>query len=158
MARITNLDRDKKMLEGKSLFIKNFSFQSISDIINISVDTLKKWAKDENWNAAKKMHSISINELKQEILETFHALKTGKKPKLTSDEISKLAAAFEKLSDKKKHLTYMYHCFEELTEALAEEVTMAKGKDREYKLQRYKEVRLLMEKLTEKKYKEALND
>ena len=104
------------------------------------------------------MQDLSISSLKNQILETFHDMKSGRTPKLTSDEISKLASAFEKLSDRKKHLAYMYDSFQELIAELAKEVTLAKGKDKESKLEIYKYIAVLMEKLTSKKYAEALDE
>lgn len=155
---MTNEQRDAKMREGKNLYIRGFSSQSISTVIDISINTINKWKKAENWEEAKKMHSISVGSLKAEILETFTSLKNGETPKISSDQLSKLSSAFEKLSDKKKNLAYMYDNFDELSELMAEEVTLAKGKEKALKLQQYKDVRALMQRLTNEKYKEALDD
>jgi len=158
MPKLSKIELDAKKQEGRNLFVKKFDFIQISKLIKVSTRTLSKWSKEEGWEELKKMQDLSISSLKNQILETFHDMKSGRTPKLTSDEISKLASAFEKLSDRKKHLAYMYDSFQELIAELAKEVTLAKGKDKESKLEIYKYIAVLMEKLTSKKYAEALDE
>lgn len=158
MARLTNVEADKKRADGKSLFIKGLSVQSISEIIGISTSSINKWKIEGEWEEAKKINNISISQLRQEVLQTFNDLKNGDTPKLSADEITKLAAAFEKLNDKSKQLAYMYGAFEQLSEKCAQKVISASKKEKDFTLKSYQFVRKQMSELTEEIYNQTLND
>lgn len=156
MARLSNKKRDEKKAHGKSLYIKGMSLQSISDIIEISLTSLKNWRKEGDWDDAKKANNISIRELKNEILETFRALKEGEKPRMTADQVSKIASAFDKISDNKKQLAYMIEAFEMLSEELANEVQVGNKDERDFKLASFKHVHTVMDKLTSELIKDVI--
>ncbi|MCB9245967.1 MAG: hypothetical protein H6606_06005 [Flavobacteriales bacterium] len=157
MARLTNTERDKKLAEGKALFIRGMSLQSISDIIGISVVALRAWRDEQNWEEAKKQLQISVGEMRQEILNTYNSLKKGETPKVSADDISKLSSAFEKLSDKQKNLGYMYDNYEVLTEHLAQKVISAKNKkEKELAHLIYKACRRAMDEVIEDSFNATL--
>lgn len=158
MARIPNNVLDKKKLNGKELYIKGLSIQSISDIVDISIATLNKWKVSYHWEDAKKLNNLSISELKDEILNTFNALKNGEKPNMSADDISKLASSFEKISDNKKQLAYMFEAFKMLSAELGEMVVKSKPKDRDFNLKALKHCRIAMDTLINKLYAETNND
>lgn len=145
------------MAEGKALFIRGLSLQSISDIIQISVVALRTWRDEGEWEEAKKRHQISVGEMRQEILNTYNAIKNGETPKISADDISKLASAFEKLSDRQKNLGYMYDNYEVLTEHLAREVIQAKNKkDKEQAHLVYKACRKAMDQVLDEAFNATL--
>lgn len=158
MGRLSNEVIEKKKIDGKELYIKGLSVQAISGIIDISTSTVNKWKRDGNWIEAKKLNNLSISELKNEILTTFQALKKGETPNITADQLSKIVSAFEKISDKKKNLAYMYESFKTLSSQLAENVTISKAKEKDFRLKAYQYARKTMDALTEELYTETLNE
>ncbi len=157
--RLTKKESDTKKRQGKRMFINGFSPQEIADILEVHIETIKRWKKQYDWQKEKDVHSLSISELKRQILQTFADMKEGNQPKLSPDQLSKLVAAFDKLSDKKKALAYMYENFELLSDAILKDALSERKKaTREEKLETAKYVREMMEDLTSATYKEALND
>lgn len=157
--RLTKKQSDQKKRQGKRMFINGFSVDEIAEILEVHIETIKRWLKDQNWQKEKDVHSLSIAELKRETLQCFADMKEGKTPKLSPDQLSKLASTFDKLSDKKKALAYMYENFELLSDAvLKDALSESSKKKKDAKLETAKYVREIMEDLTSKTYKEALND
>jgi transposase len=157
--RLTKKESDTKKRQGKRMFINGFSRQEISEILEVHIETVKRWHKKEEWQKEKDVHSLSVSELKRETLQTFADMKEGKTPKLSPDQLSKLASTFDKLSDKKKALAYMYENYELLSDAILKDALSERSKaKKESKLETAKYVREMMEALTSKTYKEALND
>lgn len=128
MARFTKEKRARKRAHAKSLYIKGIDIDTISDITEVAVSTLKKWAVMDDYEKAKQGQTIAISELRQTILDSFIALKNGETPLITPDQAAKYASAFEKLSDKKKVLSYMYEAFEMLTDELLKDIQKIKTK------------------------------
>lgn len=157
MARMSNDVADTKKRQAQELYIKGLSVQSISEIIEVSVASLNKWKNENEWDEAKKIQNISISELQNMVLETFDQMRNGEAPKIKPDEISKLASAFEKLSNKQKQLPYLYDSFELLTTLLSENVVIAKSKDKAFKLACLKYVRAAMQEVTNDVYAKAFD-
>lgn len=157
--RLTKKESDKKRRQGKRMFINGFSRQEIAEILEVHIETIKRWYKQDEWQKEKDMHSLSISELKRETLQTFADMKEGKTPKLSPDQLAKLASTFEKLSDKKKALAYIYENFDNLSDAILKDALSERKKaTRESKLDIAKYVREIMDDLISATYKEALND
>ncbi|MFL0104966.1 hypothetical protein, partial [Tenacibaculum maritimum] len=131
----------------------------IADITELHVDTIKNWAKLDEWEDAKKMHAISIGEMKAEVLNTFHALKNGEKPKVSADAIRKLVVAFQDLNDKRKNAAYAVENFDLLTDALiAKAMEATTKKDKNLRLEGVKYVVSVMQEVANNLYQEALNN
>lgn len=157
--RLTKKESEKKKRQGKRMFINGFSKDEIAEIIEVHIETINRWHKQDEWQKEKDVHSLSIAELKRETLQCFADMKEGKQPKLSPDQLSKLAATFDKLSDKKKALAYMYENYEILFDAILKNaLSERKAKDKQEKLDIAKYVRDIMDDITSKTYKEALND
>jgi len=153
MGKFTKEQQEQKRHYAKNLYIKGFDIETIADIIQVALSTVKRWYKDESYEAARNSNFIALSELRNTILQSFMDLKDGKKPTIKPDEAAKYACAFEKLSDKKKVLTYMYESFEMLTEELGKDIQKAKTtKDKEFALTILKRVRdksdLILTRLT----------
>lgn len=126
MAKFTKEELAKKKQYAKDLFVKGFMLETISDITGVTLSTLKRWAKDENYEGAKKDSMISIKEIRNIISESFISMTKGEKPKIKPDEAAKYAAAFEKLSDKKKTLSYMFEAYDMLTDEFMKDIENSK--------------------------------
>jgi hypothetical protein len=159
MSRYSNIEIERKKQQAKELYIKLFDIQTIAEIIQITPATVTRWAKDNDFETARKSKSISLSELRSAILDSFSELREGKKPKIKPDEAAKYASAFEKLSDKKKTLSYMYEAFEMLTDELSKEVQNASTKkDKETSLSVLKIVRTKTDAILTKLTSDVLND
>ncbi len=159
MPRFTKSQTDQKKAHAKSLYTKGFDLETIADIIGVALSTLKKWSKDDDYESARNCNFIALSELRNTILKSFIDLKDGKKPTIKPDEAAKYASAFEKLSDRKKVLSYMYESFEMLTDELSKDIQTAKGaKDKEYALAILKRVREKTDTILTRLTSEALND
>jgi len=159
MGRCSKEKSDKKRQQAKDMYVKMFGLETISDILDVSITTMKRWAKEEDFEQARKSSFISLHEIRNTILESFADLRDGKKPKIKPDEAAKYASAFEKLSDKKKMLSYMYSDFELLSDELIQDVQTGKTKkEKEFALQVLKIVRLKTDSILTRVTAEALND
>ncbi len=122
MAKFTKEEIAKKKQYAKDLFIKGFLLETISDITGVALSTLKKWAKDEDFDAAKQNSMLALRYIKSTISDSFIAMSKGEKPKIKPDEAAKFVSALEKLSDKKKTLTYMFESYDILTETILKDI------------------------------------
>ncbi|CAL2108190.1 conserved hypothetical protein [Tenacibaculum sp. 190524A02b] len=122
--RLSKAQADKKRAEGKRMYVKSgLTVNDIADILEVHIDTIKRWAKNDQWEKAKNLQVITIDGIKQELLNTFNDLKAGKTPKVSADQISKLVASFEKLSDTNKNLAYCFENYNLLTDKLIVKVS-----------------------------------
>ena len=155
--RLPKAESDKKKRDGKRMYINGLSFSVIAEISNVYIDTVKNWAKLDDWEDFKKMHSVSIGEMKNEVLNTFHSLKQGEKPKVTADAIRKLVVAFQDLNDKKKHTAYAIENFNLLTDKLISKALDAPTKkEKDNRLEDVKYVSAVMQDLVNELYQDSL--
>lgn len=159
MARMKKSLSEAKQRQGEKMYINGFSKNEIAEVLEVHPETINRWCIDNEWEEAKKVHNISISELKQQILQNFIDLKNGVTPKISPDQLSKIASAFERISDKKKNLAYMYDNFEILSNAIIEKgMSSRTKKDKTKYLDIAKEVREVMDYIVAKTYKEAINE
>lgn len=159
MAKFTKAQQRQKILHAKDLYIKGFDYPTISDILNVSETTLAKWGRENDFESAKQSSFIALSEIRNTILQSFADLKDGKKPKISPDQAAKYAAAFEKLSDKRKTLTYMYEAFEQLTTEFIKDLQLSAGKtQRDATMQILRDVRDKMDKVISNLTTQVLND
>lgn len=143
--RLQNADRDKKITDAKGLFIRGYSLQSISEIetISVGVQTLKAWRKAGNWDQEKQLQNISPNEIKAMIRSNIAAIKSGKAMPYKPDDISKLAAAWERMDDIKKKAVYSMEAFDSFIDWFMDVIAKSKADKREKHLEYLKIIRLL---------------
>lgn len=140
---MSNTERDRKMADARGLFLRGYSFQSISEMetILVGVKTLTKWAKEECWEEQKQLENISPNEIKAMILKNVAAIKSGKAMPFKPDDISKLASAWEKMDDAKKRAVFTMEAFDGFINFLLDKTVKTKSKKRERALELLKEIR-----------------
>lgn len=143
--RMNNSERDKKMQDALGLYIRGYSLQSISEIetIRVGVKTLNAWRKAKNWDEEKQLANISPNEIKAMIRSNIAAIKSGKQMPYKPDDISKLAAAWEKMDDIKKKAVYSMEAFDSLTDWYLDLIAKSKGEKRKNNLENLKTIRLI---------------
>ncbi len=125
MAKLTKNEAKQKRAYAKSLYIKSFDYDAIAGMLGLTVTTIKAWSREDDFEGARKASFIALSEMRNTILESFAELKDGKTPKISADMASKYASAFEKLSSKKKTLTYIFEAYEMLTEEFLKDVQIA---------------------------------
>ena len=159
MARLSKEISDRKKQHARDLYVKGFILETIAEITGMALTTVNKWEKDGDWETARQSNYIALSELRQTILESFISLKKGEKPTIKPDEAAKYASAFEKLSDKRKVLSFMHESYEMLTDELTKAVENAKGKaQKETSLMVLKKVRTITDNILTRLTAEALND
>lgn len=124
---MTNSERDAKQAQGRQLYIKGMSHQTISDILGVSYKTILAWSKEGKWEDAKRLANISPSEIKNMILDYIGALKEKRKPEYSADVISKIVKAYETVSDKKRQIAYNIDSFEELCHFLFKKAVGARS-------------------------------
>ncbi|NHN26767.1 hypothetical protein FIA58_013865 [Flavobacterium jejuense] len=149
--RLKNTERDRKIQDAQCLFIRGYSLQSISEMetIRIGVKTLNSWRKKFNWDEEKQLQNISPNEIKSMIRSNIAAIKSGKSMPYKPDDISKLAAAWERMDDNKKKAVYSMEAFDSFIDWFTDLVAKSKGQKRDTNLELLKKIRLLQDNYIE---------
>lgn len=157
MGKLSDNERNSKISYAKSLYVKGFDTATIADMLGFAKSTIESWAKQADFEQAKRASNISISEIRNEILKTYEAMRNGKKPTINPDQISKLVASFEKLSPNQKSVTWIIEAFELLTESYLKEMHHTKNqKKRQQILNQLKVARIHADKVMSKLTKDLL--
>ncbi|MCX8149224.1 MAG: terminase gpP N-terminus-related DNA-binding protein [Thermaurantimonas sp.] len=127
-AKFSSIKREKLIEQAKSLYLKDFSIETISQILNVSASTIKKWVNQYDFEKSKKNQLIALSQIRRSILESYADMLEGREPRIKPDQAAKYAAAFEKFSARKQVLIYMYEAFEMLTDQYQKNVEQAATK------------------------------
>ncbi len=139
---MTNAQRDLKKSQARDLFIKGFTLQTISEITGVSIKTLASWRDKDDWEHEKELNTIRPSEIKKMILQYVVAVKNGEAPPYKADDLSKISAAFDRLSDKRKKAVYSMETVDDFCGWLLTKAATEKGKKRETSLTQLKEIRV----------------
>jgi hypothetical protein len=145
MPKYTKQQQEELISKAKRLFCKDFELETIADLLKVSITTIEKWAREHEFEKAKKSQLLALSEIRASILESYAAVLNGEKPKISADTAVKYAKAFEQLSSKKQVLMYMYEGFELLTDEYQRQVQQTRGKDA--KVQKLNELKSLRENM-----------
>ncbi|MCW3168918.1 hypothetical protein OMO38_10330 [Chryseobacterium sp. 09-1422] len=141
MARLTAAESGAKKSQGKDLFIKGFTVTNISEIIGIGVKTLAKWRDDENWEHEKELASLKPSTIRNLTLKMALAIEKNEKLPYKADDISKIVAAFDRITDSKKVAVYTMESIDGFSSYMLENAAKNIGKKREVLLELIKEIR-----------------
>ena len=143
--RLANADRDKKISDALGLYVRGYSLQSISEMetIRVGVKTLNAWRVKGNWDEEKQLQNISPQEIKAMIRSNIAAIKSGKAMPYKPDDISKLAASWERMDDIKKKAVYSMEAFDSFIDWFMDVIAKSKAEKREKHLEYLKVIRLL---------------
>lgn len=159
MPRFTQAQQRQKILHAKDLFIKGFNYETIAEVLDVAENTLKKWGRENDFESAKQACAITLSEIRNTILQSFSDVKDGREPKITPDIAAKYAAAFEKFSDRRKTLSYMYEAFEYLTQEYISDIQKAPHPtDKERSLSDLRTLRDKMDRVITRLTNEVLGD
>lgn len=141
MARMTTLDRNQKQSDCKKLFLAEISLQDIKNITGVTVKTLSKWRDEFLWEDEKELMSIKPSEIRKLTLKQAVAISKGEPLPYKSDEISKIVAAFDRITDHRKIAVYSMESIDSFSSFMLKKAGKAKGKKREEILHLIKNVR-----------------
>lgn len=141
MARLTAAEADYKKSQGKELFVKGFTIANISEIIGIGVKTLGKWREEGKWDEEKDLASLKPSNIRKLTLKMALAIENGKPLPYKADDVSKVVAAFDRITDSKKIAVYTMESIDGFSSYMLEKAGKSIGKKREVLLELLKEIR-----------------
>lgn len=141
MARLNAIESDYKKSQAKELFCKGFSISNISEMINIGIKTLGKWRNEGKWDEEKELQTLKPSNIRRLTLKSALAIEKGEELPYKADDISKIVAAFDRITDSKKIAVYTMESIDGFSSYLLEKAGKNTGKKREYLLNLLKEIR-----------------
>lgn len=141
MARLTAAEADYKKSQGRELFVKGFTITNISEIIGIGIKTLGKWRDDYQWEEEKELASLKPSNIRKLTLKMALAIQDGKQLPYKADDVSKVVAAFDRITDSKKIAVYTMESIDGFSSYMLEKAGQNTGKKREAFLELIKEIR-----------------
>lgn len=141
MARLKAADADYKKSQGKELFVKGFTITNISEIIGIGVKTLGKWRDEDKWDEEKELASLKPSNIRRLTLKMALAIQNGEELPYKADDVSKVVAAFDRITDSKKIAVYTMESLDGFSSYMLEKAGRNTGKKREIVLDLIKEIR-----------------
>ncbi|SCY94603.1 hypothetical protein SAMN02927903_03039 [Flavobacterium caeni] len=143
---MTASERDYKQSQGKDLFVKGFSLPSISEITGVGIKTLGAWRDDGQWEKERELNNIRPSEIKKLILQYVIDIKEGRRPMHKADDLSKIAAAFDRLNDSRKRAVYTMESLDGFSQFMMVLAGNSTGKKREDLLELLKNSRMYFDK------------
>lgn len=141
MARLTAVESDYKKSQGKDLFVKGFTISNISEIIGIGTKTLGRWRDEGNWEEEKDLAALKPSNIRRLTLKCAQAIQNGEPLPYKADDISKIVAAFDRITDNKKIAVYTMESLDGFSSYMLEKAGKNTGKKREEVLTKLKEIR-----------------
>jgi hypothetical protein len=129
--RMTSAERDYKKSQSKDLYIKGFTLTNISEIIGVGIKTLSGWRDMDNWEKEKELNNIRPSEIKRLILEYVRDIKNGETPLYKADDLSKISAAFDRITDARKKAVYTMESIDGFCQHMVVQAGKNTGKKRE---------------------------
>lgn len=140
--RLSAADRDYLIARGSELYCKGFSLKNIAELLQVTEKTVAKWRDEDDWETKAKLHNIRPSEIKNMILEYLLAIKNGETPVYKADDLSKIAAAFDRLNDKRKKAVYTMEAFDDFSAFMLEKAGKETGKKREAMIKLVQTIRI----------------
>lgn len=106
MAKKLELNQQQEL--AKMYFMQGESQKDIADKLGVSRNTICRWVKEQNWDSLRAAKTISRKELVNKMLQQIDEKLESKE--WSADEISKAAAAVEKL-DKQTNIVTVIEVF-----------------------------------------------
>lgn len=141
MARLTAIEADYKRSQGKELFTKGFSIANISEMIGIGVKTLGKWREEGKWDDEKELQTLKPSTIRKLTLRSAQAIERGEPLPYKVDEITKVVAAFDRITDHDKIAVYTMESIDGFTNFILERAGQSSGKKRETYMELIKTIR-----------------
>jgi hypothetical protein len=144
--RMTSVERDYKKSQGKDLFIKGFSVTNISEIIGVGIKTVSGWRDDFAWQDEKDLNSLKPSTIRNLTLKMALAIERGEPLPYKADDVAKIVAAFDRISDAKKKAVYTMESIDGFSEFMIVSAGNGTGKKREDILETLQNIRIYFDK------------
>lgn len=141
MARLTSAESDYKKSQAKELFVKGFSITNISEILKVGIKSLGNWRNAGNWDDEKDMASLKPSNIRNLTLKCALAIERGEKLPYKADDISKIVAAFDRITDSRKIAVYSMESLDGFSSYMLEKAAKNTGKKREELLELIQKIR-----------------
>ncbi len=141
MARLTAAEADYKKSQGRELFVKGFTIANIAGIIGIGEKTLGKWRKDNAWDEEKDLAALKPSNIRRLTLKMALAVERGEELPYKADDVSKIVAAFDRITDNKKIAVYTMESLDGFSSHMLAKAAQSTGKKREEILSIIKAIR-----------------
>lgn len=128
---MTSAERDYRKSQGKDLYIKGFTLTNISEIIGVGIKTLGNWREEDEWEKEKELNNIRPSEIKRLILEYVRDIKNGETPLYKADDLAKISAAFDRITDARKKVVYTMESIDGFCQFIVAQAGKNTGKKRE---------------------------
>lgn len=139
--RMTAAESDYKKSQGKDLFVKGFAITNISEIIGVGIKTLAKWRDDFKWQDEKDLNSLKPSTIRNLTLKMALAIEKGEPLPYKADDVSKIVAAFDRISDSKKKAVYTMESIDGFSQWMIVQAGNNIGKKRDEFLELIKTIR-----------------
>lgn len=143
---MTLREREEKQAQGRRMYVAGFDLVDIVKILGVSEKTLRKWKDEDLWEDEKELAAMKPARLKRLTLECALAIERKEPLPYKADDISKIVAAFDRITDSRKVALYSMESMDCLTNFILEQAGKERGQQRERLIDLIKEVRPLMDK------------
>lgn len=159
MSKYTKAEKERKVEEARRLYVKGFDLDAIARFVDVSMDTLRKWVREHDFEASRKTNIIQRPEIIEALLQSFQSVLNGETPRIRPLDAAQYASAFEKLSDKKKLLSFTMEAYELLTDEMIAAIEKGNGEKAKKDLfAMVKEVRYYMDRVVGRLSQEVLHE
>ncbi len=141
MARLKREERLEKKSQGRQLFGSGFTYADISKILGVTQKTLSTWAKEDNWEEERELSAIKPSVMKRLTLRCALAIQKGEPLPYKADDISKIVAAFDRITDSRKKAVYTMESIDGFTQFMLKKAGKSKPQMREELLKVIKSIR-----------------
>jgi hypothetical protein len=118
MARLTKEKKLEKQSQGRQLYASGFSIIDIANIIGVTQKTLRSWSEKDKWEEERELASLKPSTMKRLTLKCALAIQNGEPLPYKADDISKIVAAFDRVTDSRKKAVYTMESFDQFTNFL----------------------------------------
>lgn len=139
--RMTTTERDFKKSQAKSLYIKGFGVSNISEITGVGIKTLSSWRDADLWDDEKELNALKPSTVRNLTLKCALAIEKGEPLPYKADDVVKIVAAFDRITDSKKKLVYSMESFDAWCDFMLEKAAKSTGAKRQQLLEKVQNAR-----------------
>lgn len=110
-------------------------------MIGVGLKTLGKWRNEGKWDEEKDLTALKPSNIRRLTLKSALAIEKGEELPYKADDISKIVAAFDRITDSRKIAVYTMESFGGFSSYMLEKAGKETGKKRDYILELLKEIR-----------------
>lgn len=138
---MTKEKRIEKQSQGRQLYASGFSLIDIANIIGVTQKTLRSWADKDKWEEERELASLKPSTMKRLTLKCALAIQNGEPLPYKADDISKIVAAFDRVTDSRKKAVYSMESIDQFTNFMLAKAGKQKPAEQKKTLELIKNVR-----------------